>query len=287
MVIVAPLGVIPLVTLHVSVWVEIHQLRSFSAPTVVTLHVSVWVEIRRNKLLSNFVSRHAPRERVSWNQSLLLSAWTRPEVTLHVSVWVEIISVSVISAVYSSHAPRERVSWNVVSNRCILLSAVTLHVSVWVEIGTMLRNWNRASVTLHVSVWVEIPSMRECQNVSRVTLHVSVWVEIWKSIMTQRALSSRSTWACELKYHRYRAVDNAGLSRSTWACELKLARQPYSHIWLSHAPRERVSWNADCLQSSNEYVVTLHVSVWVEMLMIISIALSELSRSTWACELKW
>ena len=139
MVIVAPLGVIPLVTLHVSVWVEIHQLRSFSAPTVVTLHVSVWVEIRRNKLLSNFVSRHAPRERVSWNQSLLLSAWTRPEVTLHVSVWVEIISVSVISAVYSSHAPRERVSWNVVSNRCILLSAVTLHVSVWVEIVRKIR----------------------------------------------------------------------------------------------------------------------------------------------------
>ena len=170
--------------------------------------------------------------------------------------------------------------------------------------GTLMK----LNVTLHVSVWVEMPFITSYKTGVYVTLHVSVWVEIFQIMYallhrrsrstwacelklercweTETELQSRSTWACELKYRLWGNVRMWAESRSTWACELKLARQPYSHIWLSHAPRERVSWNADCLQSSNEYVVTLHVSVWVEMLMIISIALSELSRSTWACELK-
>ena len=33
----------------------------------------------------------------------------------------------------------------------------------------------------------------------------------------------------------------------------------------SHAPRERVSWNADCVVTISSALVTLHVSVWVEI----------------------
>ena len=36
-------------------------------------------------------------------------------------------------------------------------------------------------------------------------------------------------------------------------------------INLRHAPRERVSWNFDTSDSLQIWIVTLHVSVWVEM----------------------
>ena len=78
-----------------------------------------------------------------------------------------------------------------------------------------------------------------------------------------------------------------------------------------HAPRERVSWNVKKLVSyqilrvsrstwacelkcknmenpSNTRRVTLHVSVWVEILRFAKCATSlGGSRSTWACELKF
>ena len=57
------------VTLHVSVWVEIREMRSKTIEAIVTLHVSVWVEITP---FLDFVGRFS--------------------VTLHVSVWVEIES---------------------------------------------------------------------------------------------------------------------------------------------------------------------------------------------------
>ena len=56
-------------------------------------------------------SRHAPRERVSWNFIVLMLScifW----VTLHVSVWVEIICGKIGMKRSDGHAPRERVSWN-------------------------------------------------------------------------------------------------------------------------------------------------------------------------------
>ena len=56
---------------------------------MVTLHVSVWVEIVIKQAVYMQMSRHAPRERVSWN--------TEP---------------AVHSFLHLSHAPRERVSWN-------------------------------------------------------------------------------------------------------------------------------------------------------------------------------
>ena len=79
-----------------------------------------------------------------------------------------------------------------------------------------------------------------------VTLHVSVWVEIYE--MWQRIFKQ---W-----------------SRSTWACELKYDKGLYLMDHLSHAPRERVSWNKYFFSNHRHYGVTLHVSVWVEICII-------------------
>ena len=121
---------------------------------------------------------------------------------------------------------------------------------------------------------------------------------------------SRSTWACELKCMRSLFRCLFRWSRSTWACELKLChceQWPYIQsvtlhvsVWVEiplselesliaagHAPRERVSWNEKGVDADGNAIVTLHVSVWVEILSMIDIAYSVLSRSTWACELKY
>ena len=144
-----------IVTLHVSVWVEIFAWFICLFAKNVTLHVSVWVEIQY-VIRINHYPRHAPRERVSWNSlwqvrpclwllsrstwacelksSVMIVFWCVPSVTLHVSVWVEISSV-----LYGT-----------------LNDFVTLHVSVWVEIYGILGDYFNPVVTLHVSVWVEI-----------------------------------------------------------------------------------------------------------------------------------
>ena len=76
-----------------------------------------------------------------------------------------------------------------------------------------------------------------------VTLHVSVWVEICGVRLSRLRTESRSTWACELKFLRYDDISEL----------------------ISHAPRERVSWNVNISAMQAEVKVTLHVSVWVEM----------------------
>ena len=38
------------------------------------------------------------------------------------------------------------------------------------------------------------------------------------------------------------------------------------NILSGHAPRERVSWNENVVDMGKQILVTLHVSVWVEML---------------------
>ena len=180
-----------------SVWVEIKIDFHTFCRVDVTLHVSVWVEIC-----------------VVWVRGLAAP------VTLHVSVWVEIEKEYKSLMCSYSHAPRERVSWN-----CSILT------SLW-----------SCSVTLHVSVWVEI-SFRK-----------------WK----QRTVSSRSTWACELKF----------------------SNRSFGIYTPSHAPRERVSWNERRSQHQENMQVTLHVSVWVEITISGTPTPTIRSRSTWACELK-
>ena len=78
------------------------------------------------------------------------------------------------------------------------------------------------TVTLHVSVWVEIRGKKIRIFIQWVTLHVSVWVEIVGIPYKNLVDSSRSTWACELK----------------WSCRFQTLAPP------CHAPRERVSWNS-------------------------------------------
>ncbi len=143
-------------------------------------------------------------------------------------------------------------------------------------------------VTLHVSVWVEIFCHGIVFNGIIVTLHVSVWVEIIKTAEASEWHTSRSTWACELKYFAYCtkvswaghaprervswnhprilhlrwAFSHAPRERVSWNEKCGI----YSRIEDSHAPRERVSWNKITVENkvdTNE--VTLHVSVWVEI----------------------
>ena len=97
-----------------------------------------------------------------------------------------------------------------------------------------------------------------------VTLHVSVWVEISFRKWKQRTVSSRSTWACELKF----------------------SNRSFGIYTPSHAPRERVSWNERRSQHQENMQVTLHVSVWVEITISGTPTPTIRSRSTWACELK-
>ena len=105
-------------------------------------------------------------------------------------------------------------------------------------------------------------------------------------------MGSRSTWACELKYEDYLAEEEEARSRSTWACELKfwpsfvcdqhIRHAPRERVsWnellfdtvqeaAGHAPRERVSWNATSVGSKFLSSVTLHVSVWVEIWVVVN-----------------
>ena len=100
-----------MVTLHVSVWVEIRRYYEAWLLRWVTLHVSVWVEIDEFSIDPHTFSGHAPRERVSWNGI-----------------------DEVLRCIGTSHAPRERVSWNFHIYLWNFVKSVTLHVSVWVEI---------------------------------------------------------------------------------------------------------------------------------------------------------
>ena len=73
-----------------SVWVEIDKSYLYFFAVIVTLHVSVWVEIHHLPHLAQNCNCHAPRERVSWNLLPYRAQMFELNVTLHVSVWVEI-----------------------------------------------------------------------------------------------------------------------------------------------------------------------------------------------------
>ena len=98
-----------------------------------------------------------------------------------------------------------------------------------------------------------------------VTLHVSVWVEIANQCHAMPLPLSRSTWACELKWptqvwHLFHLVT---LHVSVW-------------VEMTCLPRH-----------FSNFSVTLHVSVWVEIANQCHAMPLPLSRSTWACELKF
>ena len=255
-----------MVTLHVSVWVEMSSVLTVLTVKSVTLHVSVWVEITSRYYLSH-------------------DKW----VTLHVSVWVEIGANNRLIHIYLSHAPRERVSWNYCGTGYLL--PLLLSRSTWAcELKSKKLPSHSTLPPRHAPrervSWNEIV-MTFFAYKFEVTLHVSVWVEIvWRCSFVLSWCKSRSTWACELKYLAPLA-------------DVRL---------LCHAPRERVSWNSWVTMTFVRYVVTLHVSVWVEidsdctLIDVVKVTLHvsvwveipislvllawNLSRSTWACELK-
>ena len=168
--------VVPFVTLHVSVWVEICVWVCLFIRIYVTLHVSVWVEIL------NFFSQ-------------CLST----TVTLHVSVWVEIEFEEINGEKRLSHAPRERVSWN--CNTCRKLRQGLCHAPrERVSWNFMpVPNFSMSTVTLHVSVWVEI-NVNLCDTI--ILQSRSTWACELKYGYIYTVLQiylSRSTWACELK----------------------------------------------------------------------------------------
>ena len=142
------------------------------------------------------------------------------------------------------HAPRERVSWN----HKILVHGQQSHRHAPRE----RVSWNRTlpyyhkilTVTLHVSVWVEMKTSLIWASRFWVTLHVSVWVEMSYSYL------------CDLPY-------NVTLHVSVWV-EIFTKYENISAD-VSHAPRERVSWNTIIKFWLNVRRVTLHVSVWVEI----------------------
>ena len=128
-----------------SVWVEIKYNCRSCTRGIVTLHVSVWVEIDKsylyflprmsrstwacelksfNCILLVLIKCHAPRERVSWNKQTT-NGTAVLSVTLHVSVWVEITMSRWWGLSAVCHAPRERVSWNV--NAELLVTAYISH----------------------------------------------------------------------------------------------------------------------------------------------------------------
>jgi len=170
---------------------------------------------------------------------------------------------------------------------------VTLHVSVWVEMKTSALIFKSAVVTLHVSVWVEIrqEQLTTLSPRSHAPRERVSWNNYCKIIVAVFC-SSRSTWACELKsaiLFITILVSNVTLhvsvwveitfifqmrvnlaSRSTWACELKSPRTASPRCAAGHAPRERVSWNNRNRIFRGGKSVTLHVSVWVEMIMKLS-----------------
>ena len=122
-----------------------------------------------------------------------------------------------------------------------------------------------------------------------VTLHVSVWVEIQCPLklcdsIYRHAPRERVSW--NLIIMKYLRILFA--SRSTWACELKCCQNIQVQV-LNHVTLHVSVWveMKTLLIWVNRYSVTLHVSVWVEIHFKSLCTVDKLSRSTWACELKF
>ena len=226
--------------------------------------MSVWVEMIYSLILPIAYLSHAPRERVSWNffkSRFSVFVW----VTLHVSVWVEMKTLLIWASRFWSHAPRERVSWNSVTEREVSRNEVTLHVSVWVE---MVISTSRKTAIQSRSTWA---CELKCKIIStsvdfnghapRERVSWNVWCATQIRELQGHAPRERVSWNC-LQKSFCRLCQS---SRSTWACELKCEKTGKLSDFKGHAPRERVSWNILMASHITMQIVTLHVSVWVEI----------------------
>ena len=147
---------------------------------------------------------------------------------------------------------------------------VTLHVSVWVEIHfkslCTVDKLSRSTWACELKCKFLQFYRSKCSHAPRERVSWNpVWAITWHCVST-----SRSTWAFELKFPytplKSTPVRHAPRERVSW--NGKSARNPLKPC--GHAPRERVSWNeAQGLQAIATRV-TLHVSVWVEILIFFS-----------------
>ena len=100
--------------------------------------------------------------------------------------------------------------------------------------------------------------------------------------------ASRSTWACELKFNMIIfdiTTNTVTLHVSVWV-EIKSISVKYVNILVTLHVSVWVEMTMKSLRTQLS-TVTLHVSVWVEIKHELSTTLSQRSRSTWACELKF
>ena len=239
------MSICQLVTLHVSVWVEI---RSMGFWRGLYKSRSTWAcELKFCQLfpcqlwhghaprervswnapppsLIDFLKRHAPRERVSWNscperqsggQSSSRSTWAcelKFDITQsEVARWC--------------HAPRERVSWNLPCRWAV--KRICSHAP------RERVSWNQMISKKYGSGLCHAPRERVSWNIIYNT---------HKPLTTSHAPRERVSWNSD----HLTPVTTTRPSRSTWACELKSHFLHFIFSPFRHAPRERVSWNVKC-----------------------------------------
>ena len=139
----------------------------------------------------------------------------------------------------------------------------------------------RERVSWNVVTVCKLLFLRSHAPRERVSWNTLLWIRtFWDT-------QSRSTWACELKFNcsfvKPLAKCHAPRERVSW----NFSNNICSFAPFRHAPRERVSWNVKSILATFSSTVTLHVSVWVEIENYCSACPRGMSRSTWACELKW
>ena len=211
-----------------------------------------------------------------------------PVVTLHVSVWVEIWSTRLLLRLLKSRSTwacelkygKEGKPWK--------YRYVTLHVSVWVEI---IHSANLGKSARSRSTWAcELKLFYKALHFGRVG-HAPRERVSWNTPfgrVSLRTTASRSTWACELKYTNSVLALCVYPSRSTWACELKFCHECIDPYWQIVTLHVSVWVEIGCNVATTKMLfVTLHVSVWVEIVYLVNTIFVILSRSTWACELKY
>ena len=167
-----------------------------------------------------------------------------PDVTLHVSVWVEIWITSLRYMCSFSHAPRERVSWNL--DNIFKVYVFILSRSTWACELKFIITYDNEGVHCHAP--------RERVSWNRFVL--------WGNIRVNRhAPRERVSWNFFTHWFCKYYIGHAPRERVSWNCSDTL-QEPCR---FSHAPRERVSWNLVLSTWTTLDLVTLHVSVWVEI----------------------
>ena len=167
---------------------------------------------------------------------------------------------------YLSHAPRERVSWNLV-NSCTVFSLPGHAPRERVSWNFALQS--RIPSYPSRSTWaceLKCPWLLRCARCCQVTLHVSVWVEI--AFINFTAHATYVTLHVSVWVEITRMVNVEDNKKVTL----------HVSVWVEIITNNR--W-----QKVSK--VTLHVSVWVEIFALFPKFVPHMSRSTWACELKF